>query len=128
MWDYKTGLSAGTGQLAVIRVAHHTTQEARTMLNFITKLQLAPKAGKVVGTQVPDAQSPHTCGERQSPRAHGNRGRRRKMRGLARSHWGHKIQKPEELTRMSGWEMHAERVLVLETAQRLLLAVCSAAV
>ena len=100
MWDYKTGLGAGTGQLAVIRVAHHTTQEAKTVLNFTTKLQLAPKAGKVVGTQVPDAHSPHTCGERQGPRAHGNRGRRRKTRGPARSQWGHKIQNPEEPTRM----------------------------
>lgn len=70
------------------------------MLNFITKLQLAPEAGKVVGTQMPDAHSPHTCGERQCPQACGNRGRRRKMRGPACSHWGHKIQKPEELTRM----------------------------
>ena len=95
MWDYKTGLSAGTGQLAVIRVAHHTTQEANTVLNFTTKLQLAPKAGKVVGTQVLDAHSPHTCGERQGPRARGNCGRQKKTRGPARSHWGHKIQKPE---------------------------------
>lgn len=37
------------------------------MLNFITKLQLAPKAGKVVGTQMPDAHSPTPVGRGSVP-------------------------------------------------------------
>lgn len=98
------------------------------MLNFTTKLQLAQKLVKLLARRclmpraltrvgrgrVPSPWQPWQTKENEGPGS--------------RSHWGHKIQKPEELTRMSGWEMQAERVLALETAKRLLLAVCSAAV
>lgn len=92
------------------------------MLNFIIKLQLAPKAGKVVGTQMPDAHSPTGVGRGSVPEpVKENEGP-----GLL------SLETQNTETRRtdqneSGWETHSERTLALKTAQHLLLAVSSAA-